>query len=100
VPGKRLAIVTALLAAAAFAPANARDAGVKVLLDGQHWFCHTDPAGWSLADFKAICSMIEPGGTGVVVEFFVDGKGKVRRKPPAPKKQASLAELGLRGPLF
>lgn len=80
----------------AVAPAHARDTSVKVLLEGQLWFCHVDPTGWSLADFKAVCSMIEPGGKGEIVEFIVDRRGKVRRKPPAPKKQASFAELGLR----
>ncbi len=95
-------IVAALLTAGLLtAPtaARARDTGVKVLLDGQLWFCHLDPAGWRLADFKAVCSQIEPGGKGEIVEFIVDRKDKVRRKPPAPKKQVSLADLGLRGTL-
>jgi len=95
--GRAVALLSAFAFAALIAPAHARDTSVKVLLDGQLWFCHTDPTGWPLADFKAVCSMIEPGGKGEVVEFIVDRRGKVRRKPPAPKKQASAAELGLRG---
>ena len=91
----------ALLIAALFAvptAARARDTGVKILLDGQLWFCHVDPTGWPLADFKAVCAQIEPGGKGAIVEFIVDRKGKIRRKPPAAKK-ISLAEIGIRGAL-
>lgn len=80
---------------AALEPASAaRDTSVKVLFQGTHWFCHTDPTGWPLADFTAVCSQIEPGGKGDFVEFVLDRKGKMRRKPatkPAP------ASLGLRG---
>jgi hypothetical protein len=75
-----LAVSLIALAAAGMSAALARDTSVKVLLDGQHWFCHVDPSGWKLEDFKAVCSQIEPGGKGQVVEFVVDRKGKVRRK--------------------
>jgi hypothetical protein len=73
-------LIASALAAAGASLAAARDTSVKVLLDGQHWFCHLDPEGWTLEDFKAVCSQIEPGGKGPVVEFVVDRKGKVRRK--------------------
>ena len=87
-------IAAAMLTLAAFgAGALARDTSVKVLLEGQHWFCHTDPAGWPLADFKAVCSMIEPGGKGEVVEFVVDRKGKVRRKPAGQLKRETRDAL-------
>ena len=92
------ALLTAVMLAAPIA-AHARDAGVKVLLDGQLWFCHVDPTGWPLADFKAVCAQIEPGGKGEVVEFIVDRRGKVRRKPPEPAKKITLADLGMRGAL-
>ena len=95
-------ITAALLVAALLAvptAARARDTGVKVLLDGQLWFCHVDPTGWPLADFKAVCAQIEPGGKGEVVEFIVDRKGKVHRKPPEAPKKVSLAEIGMRGAL-
>lgn len=90
------ALLIAVVLAAPIA-AHARDTGVKVLLDGQLWFCHVDPTGWPLADFKAVCAQIEPGGKGEIVEFIVDRKGKVRRKPPAAPKKISLADLGMRG---
>jgi hypothetical protein len=96
----RKVLAAVLLSAFVFdgliAPARARDTSVKVLLDGQLWFCQQDPTGWPLADFKAVCSMIEPGGKGEIVEFIVDRNGKMRRKPPAPKKQTSAEDLGLR----
>jgi hypothetical protein len=75
-----LASLTVLVLTVLGLAAGARDTSVKVLLDGQLWFCHTDPTGWSLADFKAVCSQIEPGGKGQIVEFVVDKKGKIRRK--------------------
>jgi hypothetical protein len=76
-------IVAASLTAFALAaqPTTARDTSLKVLLDGEYWFCQEDPTGWPLADFKSVCSLIGPGGKGAFVEFIVDAKGKVRRKP-------------------
>lgn len=74
----------------------ARNTSVKVLFQGTHWFCHTDPTGWPLADFTAVCSQIEPGGKGDFVEFTLDRKGKMRRKPATKSKPA---HLGLRGTL-
>lgn len=71
----------------------ARDAGLKIIYDGKYWFCYTDPTGISLAEFKSICQLIEPGGKGVFVEFTVDRHGKMRRKPGAKPKPA---DLGLR----
>jgi hypothetical protein len=86
----RKSVVTVVLSLAAIAvgaaAADARDTSIKVILEGQHWFCHTDPTGWPLADFKAVCSLIDAGGKGEFVEFIVDRKGKVRRKPQSPKK--------------
>ena len=89
--------VLVLIATGAFgaAPAHA-DQGIKVLINGEYWFCDRNPIGWSLADFKAVCSKIGPGGRGEFVEFYVDGRGKVRRKPQTPKKQEPQ-KLPLRG---
>lgn len=70
----------------AIAPAHAGQ-GLKIVLDGEYWFCDRNPTGWSLADFKAVCSKIGLGGRGAFVEFYVDAKGKVRRKPQTPQKQ-------------
>lgn len=87
-------LAVAMLTLAVFsAGVAARDTSVKVLLDRQHWFCHTDPTGWPLADFKAVCSMIEPGGKGEVVEFIVDRKDKVRRKPAGQLKRETRDAL-------
>lgn len=84
----------ALLILAASGGAQARDSSIKILYDGKYWFCYTDPTGISLAEFKSICQMIEPGGKGGFVEFTVDRHGKMRRKPGAKPKPA---DLGLRG---
>jgi hypothetical protein len=98
---RKMNIAALLMAVLLAAPmtAQARDTGVKVLLDGQLWFCHVDPTGWPLADFKAVCAQIEPGGKGEVVEFIVDRKGKIRRKPAEVPKKISLADLRMRGAL-
>ena len=84
---------TAVFFGALSVPANARDTSIKVVLDGEYWFCQSDPTGWSLADFKAVCSLIGPGGKGAFVEFMVDGKGKVRRKPVAQLKHETSTAL-------
>jgi len=86
----------ALLFAASAGVTQARDTAVKILYDSKYWFCYTDPTGISLAEFKSICQLIEPGGKGDFVEFYVDRKGKMRRKPGAKPKPA---DLGLRGTL-
>lgn len=77
--------------------AVARDTPVKVVLDGRYWFCHTNPSGWTVGEFEGVCTPISAGGVGEFVEFYVDRKGKVRRKPPVKKKAS--AGLGLRGTL-
>ena len=77
---------TALAFIARSEPVAARDTSVKVLLDGEYWFCQEDPTGWPLADFKAVCSLIGPGGKGEFVEFVVDKKGKIRRKPAGQQR--------------
>lgn len=89
------ALTTAILVGALGAPADAgaRDTSLKILLDGQIWFCHTNPTGWKLADFKAVCSMIEPGGKGAVVEYIIDRNGKVRPKPVSQLKKETSAVL-------
>jgi len=87
------AFSTAMLLGVLALPAAARDTSVKVLINGEYWFCHTDPTGWPLADFKAVCSLIGPGGKGEFVEFIVDGKGKVRRKPASQLKHETNAAL-------
>jgi hypothetical protein len=96
--GAAAVLLSALALAATLAPGHARDTSVKVLLNGEYWFCYTDPTGWSLADFKAVCSQIDAGGKGEFVEFMVDRRGKVRRKPQQPKKDEP-AKLPLRGSL-
>jgi len=92
----RAVLLSAVTFGVTCVPAQARDSSVKVILDGGYWFCHTDPTGWPLADFKAVCSQIDAGGQGEFVEFIVDRKGKVRRKPQAPKKD-ERAKPPLRG---
>lgn len=89
-----LAFGALLFAASLGAAEAARDTSVKVIYDGRYWFCYTDPTGISLAEFKSICQLIEQGGKGVFVEFTVDRRGKMRRKPGAKPKPA---DLGLRG---
>ena len=96
----RRATATALAAAALAvalqfsAPAFARDDAVKVLYDGGYYFCYTNPNGISLATFKSICQQIEANGKGVFVEYYVDRKGKMRRKAAGKTRPA---DLGLRG---
>ena len=89
-------LLSACLVGVLAAPAEAHarvDQGLKLVLDGQYWFCQSDPTGWTLADMKAVCSQIEPGGKGEVVPFIVDRDGKVRRKPLAQLKRETRAEL-------
>lgn len=89
-----LLIVSSLLTALTFCgPAAARDTSVKVLINGEYWFCQSDPTGWTLSDFKAVCSLIGPGGKGEFVEFIVDGKGKVRRKPVSQRRSEMRAAM-------
>jgi hypothetical protein len=87
------AFSTALIFGSLSMPAAARDTSVKVLINGEYWFCAQDPTGWPLADFRAVCSLIGPGGKGEFVEFVVDAKGKVRRKPVSQLKHETSNAL-------
>lgn len=84
----------AFLFAASLSAAEARDKPTKIIYDGKHWFCYTDPVGITLAEFRSICQEIEAGGKGEFVEYIVDKRGKMRRKAGSKPKPASH---GLRG---
>ena len=86
--------LTSFVALVHAAPSAARDTSLKVLFQSTHWFCHLDPTGWPLADFKAVCSQIEPGGKGQFVEFILDRNGRMRRKPVTKPKPADLRLRG------